>query len=690
MALAEENQCTYEYEHLTDVDPSPLVDIIRPVAARCPHAVANVNRTKCLFHFIDDTYPVSDATEAFLGALNDKTRSPTFTGAYVPGLALTDEVLSVSMQHPLDLRGAIIDGDLDLTGATINIPILLDGATVRGDILAKDATFEAPVSLAGTVVSGGIYLQAASIDGGVVANELDARYLDWRGITIDGPLVFDSSIFTSSLKLARGEVSGTVSFIEATVDWHIDATGLSVGGDILAGRLTVDGDLDFVGTHIDGKLDIRKSTVGGEAAWDHASIGGNVHVNECSVGGDAGFDDMQVHGGACTLDNAEFTGKADFASLAVSNGQFSATNAVFRDEVWFTHAVIEESADLSGAVFEGQTHLRDAEFRGDLYLNRAKGSGQTWMAGSTIHGAFECTAAQFGYFQFSATVHGNADFEQTNFTDKAVFTATTCHGRVWFDEALFAGVPDFSKARFTGHTSFDGTVFLVEPTFDEARFAADPDFKTAEFPTDLTVDPADRERQWQLVLVHPDSLINDGLEVPLKALSGDFSIPASVHHLIEDKIDRTKAVNLALSDMTQDRWSDLVDRSLRTARTAVTRLENTKSITLVFGVEINAQGELGVNFLQHVTIVGAYEQRPGSVTFGHLDPALKSNDYLIPVPADDAAFDSGAAVATRAELQQAMLRHERLRLAQLGKPKSQEPRIHKAVVPVLVAAGHTA
>jgi hypothetical protein len=37
---------------------------------------------------------------------------------------------------------------------------------------------------------------------------------------------------------------------------------------------------------------------------------------------------------------SEFGGKADFASIAVSDGRFSANDAVFQGELWFTHAVI--------------------------------------------------------------------------------------------------------------------------------------------------------------------------------------------------------------------------------------------------------------------------------------------------------------------------------------------------------------
>ncbi|ESS10390.1 MAG: hypothetical protein A07HR60_02405 [uncultured archaeon A07HR60] len=682
-------RCGYEYQHLLDADPDTRVDISRPAPSQCPHPVVDAAEGQCLFHLMDDDYPVSEATEAFLDALDSESRSSSFAGAYLPGLELADEVIATADKQPLDLRGSIIDGDIDLTGSLIEVPVLLDGASVTGEFLAEDATFEAPVSLVGTIVRGGMHWQAADIAGGVVANELDAGYLDWRGVTVDGPIVFDSAAFASSLKLARGEVSDDLSLAETTFDWHIDATKLTVGGDIALSGLTADGNIDFVGTDVDGDADMRKLEVGGDAEWDHTSIGGELLASDCSIDGKAGFDDAQIRGGACVFDGAEIGEKADFASVAVPEGRFSAMEAVFHGEVWFTHAVIEGMTDLSRAVFNGATHLRDADFCADVSLRGVEGTGQTWMAGSTITGQFDCSGAEFDYFQFSATVHGDADFERTEFIDKTVFTSSTFHGRVWFDEASFAGSPDFSKTRFTNQVSFDDTEFLVEPVFEAARFASRPDFTVAEFPTDVDVDPEDRERRWQLVLVHPESLVNNGYALPIEELTGEFVVPAGVSHLVNDRLSRTKAVNAALSELEQGRWGDLVDNSLRTARTAVTQLDETEMMTLVFGVTVDTDGDFATGFFKDIVVAGVYERSSGTVVFGHLHPDLTAVDYLIPIPAIDKAFDAGAAVATRAELRKAMLRHERFRLAQLGEGGDDGERIHNAVVPVLVAAGQT-
>jgi hypothetical protein len=72
------------------------------------------------------------------------------------------------------------------------------------------------------------------------------------------------------------------------------------------------------------------------------SIGGELRASNCTIDGVAGFNDIQVFGGARVFDGGRFGEKADFATIAVSKGGFSATETVSPDKVWFTHAVINE------------------------------------------------------------------------------------------------------------------------------------------------------------------------------------------------------------------------------------------------------------------------------------------------------------------------------------------------------------
>ena len=692
MNTGERRECTYEYEHLMNTEPDDIVALTRPSASvQCPHRVPSTGVDSCLFHGIDEEYPREKATESFLTALEEGPAPNCFAGAYLPGLDLAGETITTPDERPLDLRGAIVDGVVDLTDARITVPVILDGASFKRRIEAENAVFEGPISLVGTALQKGLHWQGATIEGGIVANDIEAGYVDWRDVTVEGPVTLREGSFASSLTMARGEVTGPFVLSGATFDWHIDATMLSVGDDIDATGMAVDGNVDLVGTSTDGTLELEQASIDGELDCDHAAAADGVHASGLTVGEDSLFKDLRVHDGSVVLDGAKLGGKADFGSMAIPDGGFSATGAVFDGEVWFPHAVIGGDADFSNATLNGQGHLRDAQFEGDLrYQNVDDTETTTWMAGSTIEGDLNCAGTSFEYVQFTATVEGEADFTGTEYNSRALFSSSTFEGAVRFDDALFTGTPDFSKSQFTDEVSFAGAEFMVEPTFEDARFATDPALEDAEFLTDIDVSVEERYRRWELVLVHPESLENTDLSVPTGEVDEEFNVPVASKHLAEENPGRTRAFLEALGDIDSSDWDDVVDDGLPTARTAVTRLNDVTSGWLVFGFEFGESTEDPSSFLDAATVAGVYERDEDTFEFSHAATELADIDHLVPVPVTDSAFEAGAVVATRSELRKAMIRHERFRLQALleGEHRRDElSGVHRAVVPLLVAAG---
>lgn len=692
MVSEERQQCSYEYEHLIETEPDHVVTTSRPPEiVQCPHTVPATDVETCLFHGIDEEYPREKATQSFLTALKEGPAPNCFAGAYLPGLDLAGETITTPNERPLDLRGAIIDGVIDLTDARVTVPIILDGATIMGQINAENASFEAPISLVDTALQKGLHWQGATINGGIVANNVDAQYVDWRDITVEGPVTFKNGSFASSLKLARSEIDGPFVLSGSTFDWHIDATMLSINDDIDATGMVVDENVDLVGVSAAGTLDFENARVGGDLDCDHMAVGEELRANDLTVGGNGQFEDLRVRGGSVTLDGINIGGKADFASMAVPDGCFSATEAVFDDEIWFTHAEIGGIADFSNATLNGPGHLRDAHFKSDLrYQNVDDTETTTWMAGSTIEGNIDCTATAFEYLQFSATVEGDADFTKTEYNNRALFSSSTFRGQVWFDNALFTGTPDFSKSQFTDEVSFEDAEFMVEPTFEDARFATDPALEEASFLTNISASVEDRYRQWELVLVHPESLENTGISVPLTAADSDFSVSIALTHLAEEVPKKTKAVIDILGNIETQEWSTVIDTALQTARTAVTQIDDATTGWIVFGFELADSGTNPADVLNSAEVGGVYEREGDSFTFTHLTSDLGDLDYLVPVPVTDAAFEAGAGVATSSEVRKAMIRHERFRLRELleeRSPETQTSGVHRAVVPVLVGSG---
>jgi uncharacterized protein YjbI with pentapeptide repeats len=684
MSHSSSRQCSYVYDPPGSVKPDDRVDVTRPEYEPCPHEVADTDESRCLFHQAETEYPSERFTEQFQRALVSETVSSTFSGGQLEGLDLAGETVTTSAGGPVDLRGALIHGDLDLRNATIEVPLLLDNASITGSIHAEDAEFHGPVSLVGANIDG-IYCHGARIHGGFVANDLNTGYVDARGLTVDGPLILDRGTFASNLLIARGTVNGTFSLEGAEFDWSLDATSLSVAGDLIANDVSIDAECDCIAAEIGGDVELRKLEVSEETDWSHAKIAENLTVLDARFNSEASFSDVTINGEAAIFDGTQFTAKADFGTLTVREGRASFSDVNFGGEVWLTHATIGSVADFSRASFQGMAHLRDAAFEGDLVLRSIKATDQFFLHGSTIGGDCECTDASFVHFQFSATVHQKADFSGAQFDEKALFRSSTFGDRVWFDGAAFAGHLDFTDARFTGQTTFEETEFLVDPTFEDTRFAVTPDLSAATFPLADDIDLADRRKQ--MILAHPKSLRNEGERLPIGKINGEFSIPAQSAHLVEDDLTMTHGVAQALSDFDPQEWHGTFEEPLRTARTAVARLPDGEASTLVFALQLDTDGQPTADSIEDVLVAGVYCRHGDSIVFGHLDPAFIEADYLIPIPASDDAFESGAAVATSSELQKAAVRNERFRAALLAKQDGDEPPIHSLAVPVLVGAG---
>jgi hypothetical protein len=680
-------QCAYTYEPLGDTTPDDRISVQRPSFERCPYETVAPDTQRCLFHHGQQDYPSERFTEQFSKQLADPEARPTFAGGHLAGLELAKQTITTPNQEPIDLRGTVIDGDLDLTDSTIEVPILLDDAAIKGELRAENTEFLAPLSLAGADISGRLHTHGATLDGGLDANDLTGGYVDGRALTIDGPLVLDGASFSSNLLLAHADIADDFALTDATFDWSLDMTAATIGGDFQATNTTIDADLDAVATEIGQDLEIKKLAVDGETDWSHADVAGDLLATDCAFDGEANFNNVSVDGEAMVFDGTKFGAKADFATMSLPECRVSFSGAHFDDEVWFTHATIGGYANFSGATFAGMSHLRDAVFEDDLTLRHAQATGQFFLHGTVVHGNFDCTDSQFDHYQFSATVHGTSDFTGTRFNEKAIFKSSTFGDRVWYDNVSFAGHPDFSDTRFTAKTTFDDTVFLVDPTFEETRFAIEPDMSAADFSVADAVDFEDRRSQ--MILDHPESLQHEGANLPLERITDTFTIPETASHLVEDEYATTKRIAHALREFDRQSWHTLVEAPLRTARTAAARLPNRESGIIVLALTLADEAN-DPDIITDITLAGVYCREANQVVFSHLDPAFLSADYLLPLPTDDDAFDSGAAVATATELHKAALRNETLRTALLGRQDSDDTKIHQMIVPVLAGAAELA
>lgn len=677
-----EPHCSYQYRSSSKTEPAAVGLLPIPEPDHCPHPPVASSDDRCLFHTAEDEYLPSTVSDTFLEAVSDPDQEATFAGGRLESLDLSETVLETPTGEPIDLRGATIDGDLDLSNATIKVPLLLGNAVITGAFDASDTYFECIVNLAGAKIGRQTLLSHAQFDGGVVANGLGAGFVDARGLSVNGPAVFDDASFSANVRFARAEFDGELSY-ERT-EWRLlaDFAMVSVTDTASFADSTIGGEFRLTGSSFDRDLTLSGITVNNDVSCCHAVVSGSLDASLATFSGEVDFDDLRHYGPSASFDQTAFESYTSF-SFANINERLSFRESTFEDEVWFTYGHFEGTVDFESARFEGLTHLRDATFGSDVIIRNAHSTSQLFFHGSTIGGDVDARRAMIDHFQFSAELTGDADFRSVRFDAQAVFRHTEFGGTAWFDSASFAGEPDFTGCQFLSDVSFDETEFLVSPTFEETRFAVEPNLDAADFSRSVAVD------EGPLIMARPEELDNAGTTIPLDALSGDIVIPAQTARLIEPDVARMKALAAALESIDRETWYELFHHSIKLARTAAVEVDSAETHSgYVFGLAIDDDAETPDTSLKDTSLIAAYtiDEEDSQIEFSHLDPDLEQFDHLVGVPGNADALETDVTVATHTEFRNAIRRRLMVQIAR--HEKHEENSLQPDSLPAIVGISH--
>jgi uncharacterized protein YjbI with pentapeptide repeats len=176
----------------------------------------------------------------------------------------------------VDLYGATVLGNLDISGATLAAAQKLDGSAteVGGSLALHGATFDGPVDLSDANVHGGLVMGSTTFgagqqftayrlqvggDVGLLGRKFDGG-LDLRGATLHGNLALDGvrlpigqHLQGEQLQVGRSittwgaELVGVVSIESGNIGRHLDLRGATLWYFDLSGT-TIDGDLRLSGS----------------------------------------------------------------------------------------------------------------------------------------------------------------------------------------------------------------------------------------------------------------------------------------------------------------------------------------------------------------------------------------------------------------------------------------------------------
>lgn len=274
------------------------------------------------------------------------TPTPVAPGRTIPAAQLTS-MLAAGL--PVELTGATIDGEVDLGPlGTVTRPWRCRDCRFTASLRAKDVVFERLVDLRGSVVEGNLDL------GGAVFR--DAAGFDQTAVS--GAANFDSARFSANVSLARAAVTGPFAFDRARVAGSAFFTQAAMAGHAGFTRSEFSAKADFsqarfgAGTSFEGTVFAERAVFSltqfaGPARFSGAELrrGGNLRFMRFRD--EVTFSQVTA-GGAVELDGTLFERDSSFNNLSSSGSVSLIGIRVLRTDLFMERVAVQDfSMDIA-------------------------------------------------------------------------------------------------------------------------------------------------------------------------------------------------------------------------------------------------------------------------------------------------------------------------------------------------------
>jgi sRNA-binding regulator protein Hfq len=390
------------------------------------------------------------------------TKANSIRAAFVRFLALGGDRNAAVHEHGVRVKGAWIDGDLDLESCRITVELTISSCTIDGTLVCRDADLLALV-LNGSVVAG---ISADRVRCGVVALT--------DGFHAKGPVQLDGARIVGDIACDGGRFSGANSAA-------LSCDGVEVGGHVfLRNGFQATGEVRLLGADIGLNLECTggefKGRDGVALLCREAKIGGSALLNKGEpkageqdkegfhANGEVQLDGARIDGTLycnggqfCAVDRAALNcDGAKVGGYVFLNNGFQATG-----EVRLLGAEIALNLECTGGEFKGRDGkallCREAKIGGSALLDREssgadgkeregfRASGIVQLTEVRIAGDLNCTGGQFrGGGESSLTLDG-AEIKGSVYLKEC-----SAEGAVRLSTANIAGNLECSKAHIEG------------------------------------------------------------------------------------------------------------------------------------------------------------------------------------------------------------------------------------------------
>jgi hypothetical protein len=295
-------------------------------------------------------------------------------GARING---TIDLMDAEVTPELRVNASRIDGNLLLTDSHWTRSLSLEGSTVVGvlsaermrtdHVILNNALFGGEVGLSYAKIEGSLEIEGSTFAEGMVANSLSlgASLFMNNHAKFGGALNLGSAQIGGNLEMQTSSFTAAVNLNDAKVGSVLGMSASSFAGAVNASRLRVEGSL-FISNH---------ATFGGAVNLNGAKIGGVLDISTSLFTGAIHADRLTVDGGLLMRDHAAFGGAVHLRGALV--GSLEMDTSSFKDDVNADSIVVSQSLFMRDhATFGGGVNLNGAKIGGDLEMDISSFAGE--------------------------------------------------------------------------------------------------------------------------------------------------------------------------------------------------------------------------------------------------------------------------------------------------------------------------
>ena len=305
---------------------------------------------------------------------------------------LLDEPFRSAIPHSgVRINGAYFKDRINLFDKSIQRPLSINSSLFKSRMRMNMDRFQTPESItfAGSRFDGTLDLKSAIIGGDLIIEGAHFnKVVQLDEITIVGDLVMGGEAkFKKKVELMEATVDGRISMQTSTFNDKLDMRSVSIGRDLVMADATFDR-VDLSRAKITGKLNMEDSDFKGRLKMESACVAGNL-----LMGGKAKFERRVVLSGAEIGGDLDMSVSKYVDAQGAPTDELVISGFKSKGMVEMTSALIGGGLSMLNARFNRNVYLNGATIAGDVVLRGTKVAGRLDMSQSVLHGKLDMSFA---------------------------------------------------------------------------------------------------------------------------------------------------------------------------------------------------------------------------------------------------------------------------------------------------------